>query len=88
VSPAAANASQPESRCLTPFGFSGYKFWKAATFLPLCCALFTTAFATRGYGAFHFDDAQVYTASELLMYMSPYVLTLSIPNARRIPIWS
>ncbi|KAK4031485.1 hypothetical protein C8A01DRAFT_51446 [Parachaetomium inaequale] len=55
-----------------------YHHWKVTALLPFSCALLTAAFATRAYGAFnHYDDAQVYTASTLLMYMSPPLLQLS-----------
>lgn len=55
---------------------SYYKCFKTAALLPFCCALLTAGFATRAYGAVHYDDAQVYTASTLLVYLSPQVLPL------------
>ncbi|KAK4098490.1 hypothetical protein N658DRAFT_561031 [Parathielavia hyrcaniae] len=54
-----------------------HKLYKLAALLPLCCAFLTAAYATRSYGAFHYEDAQVYTASTMLVYMSPPLLQLT-----------
>ncbi len=40
-------------------------------YLPICCALFTTGFALRAYGAFHYENLPVYLTSTLFIYMSP-----------------
>ncbi|KAK4118651.1 hypothetical protein N657DRAFT_628107 [Parathielavia appendiculata] len=54
-----------------------YKLYKLAGLLPLCCAFLIAAYATRSYGALHYEDAQVYTASTMLLYMAPPLLQLS-----------
>jgi hypothetical protein len=61
---------------LLPSYLRRYQYLRATAVLPFGCALLAAAFATRAFGAFHYDDAQVYTASTLLTYMSPYVSLL------------
>ncbi|KAK0708484.1 RTA1 domain protein [Lasiosphaeris hirsuta] len=53
-----------------------YKCFKLTALLPLACTLLIAGFATRTYGAVHPDDAQVYTASTLLLYMAPPIFQL------------
>ncbi|KAK3386790.1 hypothetical protein B0H63DRAFT_540864 [Podospora didyma] len=55
-----------------------YQCFKTTALLPFCCALLTAGFATRAYGAVHYDDAQVYTASTLLIYLSPHLANFQI----------
>src|SRR5687767_10154685 len=52
---------------------SYYKCFKLTALLPVSCALLVASFAARAYSAFHQVDAQVYTASTLLVYIYPYV---------------
>ncbi|KAK0719406.1 hypothetical protein B0H67DRAFT_573059 [Lasiosphaeris hirsuta] len=54
-----------------------YKCFKLTALLPFCCLLFSAGFAAREYGAFHYDNLQVYIASTLLIYMSPPILELA-----------
>ncbi|GAB1319766.1 RTA1 domain-containing protein [Madurella fahalii] len=54
-----------------------YRCFKLTAVLLLCCALLTAGFATRGYGAFHYEDVAVYTASMLLIYMAPPLIELA-----------
>jgi hypothetical protein len=49
-------------------------------FLPFFCALLAAGYATRAYGAHHYDDPQIYTASILLIYASPYGLPQPLQN--------
>ncbi len=48
-----------------------FRCFKLTALLPFGCSLLIAGFATRAYGAFNHDDAQVYTASTLLLYMAP-----------------
>ncbi|KAK3899382.1 hypothetical protein C8A05DRAFT_46537 [Staphylotrichum tortipilum] len=54
-----------------------YQFFKVTALLPICCAFATAAFATRAYSSSHTDDAPVYTASMLLLYIFPPILALA-----------
>lgn len=56
---------------------SHYKCFKLTGLLPAACSFLIAGFATRTYGAIHPDDAQVYTASTLLLYMAPPLLQLA-----------
>jgi hypothetical protein len=42
-------------------------------YIPFCCTLFAAGFALREYGAFDVGHINIYLASTLLIYMSPYV---------------
>ncbi|KAK0628374.1 hypothetical protein B0T17DRAFT_505055 [Bombardia bombarda] len=54
-----------------------YKCFKVTALLPICCLLFTAGFAVREYGAFHYENLNVYIASTFLIYMSPPLLELA-----------
>ncbi|KAH6844679.1 hypothetical protein B0I37DRAFT_378055 [Chaetomium sp. MPI-CAGE-AT-0009] len=54
-----------------------YKSWVVTEFLPFACALLAAGYGTRSYGADHYDDPQVYTASILLIYAAPPLLQLT-----------
>jgi hypothetical protein len=53
--------------------FSHYKSFRVTAYLPFCSTLFAAGFALREYGAFHYDNVNIYLASTLLIYRSPYV---------------
>ena len=42
--------------------------------LPISCAIIAAGLAARAYSADDPTNAQVYTASTLLLYMAPYVI--------------
>ncbi|KAM7199726.1 hypothetical protein V8F20_005596 [Naviculisporaceae sp. PSN 640] len=54
-----------------------FKCFKLTALFPLSCALLAAAYATRAYGSVHYYDAQVYTASTLLLYMAPPIFQLA-----------
>lgn len=56
--------------------FRHYRCFKLTGLLPFACLFLVAGFATRAYGAIQPDDAQVYTASTLLLYMAPPLLQL------------
>ncbi|KAF7544251.1 hypothetical protein G7Z17_g10107 [Cylindrodendrum hubeiense] len=53
-----------------------YKCWKLTALFPFCCLLFTVGFAIREYGAFHYDNLNVYIASICITYAAPPLLEL------------
>ncbi|KAI5460243.1 hypothetical protein BGZ63DRAFT_386805 [Mariannaea sp. PMI_226] len=53
-----------------------YKCWKLTPLFPFCCLLFTAGFALREYGAFHYDNLNVYIASICITYAAPPLLEL------------
>lgn len=53
-----------------------YKCFKLTFLLPFSCVVFAAGLATRAYGASHDDDAQVYTAGTLLLFMAPPLILL------------
>ncbi|KAK4131673.1 hypothetical protein BT67DRAFT_451541 [Trichocladium antarcticum] len=67
----AASAGVHLWQCMT------YKTFRVTAYLPFCCTLFAAGFALREYGAFHYDNVNVYLASTLLIYMSPPILELA-----------
>jgi hypothetical protein len=40
-------------------------------FFPFCSLLFFAGFAIRAYGAFHYDNLEVYIASLCITYAAP-----------------
>ncbi|KAF2264138.1 hypothetical protein CC78DRAFT_517247 [Lojkania enalia] len=54
-----------------------YKCFKITGYHIFCGLLFTTGFALREYGAFNYDNLNIYIASTLLIYMSPPILELA-----------
>lgn len=71
LSPLLPRAGEANLTASPPY-FSYYKSWAVTALLPFFCALLSAGYATRGYGAYHYDDPQVYTASILLIYAAPY----------------
>ncbi|POR38230.1 Uncharacterized protein TPAR_01569 [Tolypocladium paradoxum] len=53
-----------------------YKCWKLTPLFPFCCLLFTAGFALREYGAFHYDNLDVFIASICITYAAPPLLEL------------
>ncbi|KAK4153152.1 hypothetical protein C8A00DRAFT_43882 [Chaetomidium leptoderma] len=54
-----------------------YKYFQVMAALSFFCCVLTAAFGARAYGARHADDAQVYTASTMLLYIAPPLLELT-----------
>jgi len=50
---------------------SKYKSFKLTGLLLFCCLVFTVGFSLREYGAFNYDNVNIYLASTLLIYTSP-----------------
>ncbi|CAM1503731.1 Fc.00g013220.m01.CDS01 [Cosmosporella sp. VM-42] len=53
-----------------------YKCWILTPLFPFCCVLFTAGFAIREYGAWHYDNLNVYIASICITYAAPPLLEL------------
>ncbi|KAK5659956.1 hypothetical protein OQA88_13421 [Cercophora sp. LCS_1] len=53
-----------------------YRCFKLTALLPVACAVLIAGFATRAYGADEPNNAQIYTASTLLLYMGPPLFQL------------
>ncbi|KAK7416939.1 hypothetical protein QQX98_004850 [Neonectria punicea] len=53
-----------------------YKCWILMPFFPLCCLLFTAGFGLREYGAFHYENLNVFIASICNTYAAPPLLEL------------
>ncbi|KAH8179516.1 RTA1 like protein [Sarocladium implicatum] len=53
-----------------------YKCWILTPLFPFCCLLFTAGFAVRVYGAFHYDNLNIFIASVCITYASPPLLEL------------
>jgi hypothetical protein len=53
-----------------------YKCWILTPLYPFCCLLFTAGFALREYGAFHYDNLEVFIASVCITYAAPPLLEL------------
>ncbi|KAH7015080.1 RTA1 like protein-domain-containing protein [Ilyonectria destructans] len=53
-----------------------YKCWKLTPLFSFCCLLFTVGFALREYGAFHYDNLDVFIASICITYAAPPLLEL------------
>lgn len=50
---------------------SRYKCWILTPLYPFCCLLFTAGFGLRIYGAFHYDNLDVFIASMCITYAAP-----------------
>ncbi|KAF4334546.1 Rtm1p [Fusarium beomiforme] len=70
--------------CIT-FCFSGcyhvwqciqYNCWRLTPLFPFCSLLFTAGFALRVYGAFHYDNLDIFIASVCITYAAPPLLEL------------
>ncbi|KAK1457877.1 RTA1 domain-containing protein [Colletotrichum cuscutae] len=48
-----------------------YRFFKATALFSFCCLLFAAGFAVRTYGAWHYDDLDIFIASVCLIYAAP-----------------
>ncbi|KAF7563761.1 hypothetical protein G7046_g377 [Stylonectria norvegica] len=64
------------SGCVHAWQNSHYKCWILMPFFPFCSLLFTAGFALRGYGAFHYNNLDVYIASICITYAAPPLLEL------------
>ncbi|ENH65044.1 hypothetical protein FOC1_g10005894 [Fusarium oxysporum f. sp. cubense race 1] len=53
-----------------------YKCWKLTPLFSFCSLLFTTGFALRVYGAFHYDNLEIFIASVCITYAAPPLLEL------------
>ncbi|KAL4729631.1 hypothetical protein ACLX1H_004052 [Fusarium chlamydosporum] len=53
-----------------------YKCWKLTPLFPICSLLFTAGFALRVYGAFYYDNLDVFIASVCITYAAPPLLEL------------
>jgi hypothetical protein len=53
-----------------------YKCWILTPLYPFCCLLFTAGFALREYGAFHYNNLDVFIASVCITYAAPPLLEL------------
>jgi hypothetical protein len=50
---------------------SHYKSWKVTGVLPWSGLCFTVGYALREYGAFHYDDVNIFIASIVFIYCAP-----------------
>jgi len=50
-----------------------YKSWRIGFLLPWAAALFTAGFILREYGAYHYDDLNVFIASTVILFVAPPV---------------
>ncbi|KAK0369931.1 RTA1 domain-containing protein, partial [Colletotrichum limetticola] len=57
-----------------------YRFFKVTALFSFCCLLFTAGFAVRSYGAWHYDDLNIFIASVCLIYAAPPLLELANYN--------
>jgi len=55
---------------------SHYKCWKLTPLFPFCSLLFFAGFAIRAYGAFDYDNLEVYIGSLCITYAAPPLLEL------------
>jgi hypothetical protein len=53
-----------------------YKSWLLSGLWWFCCLLFTAGFATRIYGAWHYDNLPAFIASTCIIYAAPPLLEL------------
>ncbi|KAF4468994.1 Rtm1p [Fusarium albosuccineum] len=64
------------SGCLHAWQASRYKCWILTPLFPFCSLLFTAGFALRVYGAFHYDNLDIFIASVCITYAAPPLLEL------------
>ncbi|KAK1520941.1 RTA1 domain-containing protein [Colletotrichum abscissum] len=57
-----------------------YRFFKVTALFSFCCLLFAAGFAVRTYGAWHYDDLDIFIASVCLIYAAPPLLELANYN--------
>jgi RTA1 like protein len=50
-----------------------FKSWKIGVLLPWAALVFVAGFATREYGAYHYDDLDIFIASTVLLFVAPPV---------------
>ncbi|KAL6923814.1 hypothetical protein FSHL1_001063 [Fusarium sambucinum] len=62
--------------CLHTWQCIRYKCWKLTPLFPFCCLLFAVGFILRGYGAFHYDNLDIFIASVCITYAAPPLLEL------------
>ncbi|KXH52453.1 RTA1 domain-containing protein [Colletotrichum salicis] len=55
-------------------------FWQITALYSFCCLLFTAGFAVRTYGAWHYDNLNIFIASMCLLYAAPPLLELANYN--------
>ncbi|KAF9766314.1 hypothetical protein IL306_001305, partial [Fusarium sp. DS 682] len=53
-----------------------YKCWKLTPLFSFCSLLFTVGFALRVYGAFHYENLDIFIASVCITYAAPPLLEL------------
>ncbi|KAH8736621.1 RTA1 like protein-domain-containing protein [Ilyonectria robusta] len=51
--------------------------WKVTTLIPFASLLFTVGFALRAYGAWNYDNVDVFLASTVLIYTAPPIYELA-----------
>jgi len=49
-----------------------YKCWRVSGMLPWSALLFVAGYTLREYGAFHYDNLDIFIASIVLIYAAPY----------------
>ncbi|KAJ4247722.1 hypothetical protein NW762_012930 [Fusarium torreyae] len=64
------------SGCFHIWQCARYKCWILTPFFPFCSLLFTAGFALRVYGAFHYDNLDIFIASVCITYAAPPLLEL------------
>ncbi|KAM0416981.1 hypothetical protein ACHAPT_013005 [Fusarium lateritium] len=64
------------SGCVHAWQSSHYKCWILTPLFTFCCLLFTAGFALREYGAFHYDNLDIFIASICITYAAPPLLEL------------
>ena len=52
-----------------------YKCWKVTGVLPWSALIFVAGFSLREYGAFHYNNLEIFISSLVLLYAAPYVLS-------------
>lgn len=48
-----------------------YKCWKVTAILPWSALIFVAGFCLREYGAFHYDNLNIFIASLVMLYAAP-----------------
>ncbi|KAM5341630.1 hypothetical protein ACJ41O_014661 [Fusarium nematophilum] len=64
------------SGCVHAWQSTHYKCWILTPLFTFCAVLFTAGFALRIYGAFHYDNLDIFIASMCITYAAPPLLEL------------
>ncbi|KAH7245871.1 hypothetical protein BKA59DRAFT_178276 [Fusarium tricinctum] len=64
------------SGCLHIYQCIRYKCWRLTPLFPFCAILFTVGFVLRVYGAFHYNNLNIFIASICINYAAPPLLEL------------